>query len=322
MSAIIIDGAAIAKGIRERVTAEATRMAEAGVVPGLAVILVGDDRASHSYVRSKRRACKKAGIHSELQHLSEEDLQQTFFKNGVFQVRDLQDDLLARVAELNRREEIDGILVQLPLPDGVDTQMIVESIDPNKDVDGFHPMNFGKLTIGLDAFVPATPLGILEILRVHNIPIKGARAVIIGRSNIVGKPIALLLMHRHATVTICHSRTQDLAGVAREADILIAATGRAGLVTPEFVKAGAAVIDVGTNAVDDEKLVKELFGDDPSRLGDLKKKGYTIAGDVHPRVAETAGLLTPVPGGVGPLTITMLLANCVAAARNRRLGGS
>ena len=282
-------------------------MAERGVVPGLAVILVGDDRASSAYVRSKRRACRKAGIHSELQDLPDSIS---------------QGELLERVGELNRRDEIDGVLVQLPLPDGMDEQAVLEAIDPAKDVDGFHPVNVGKLTIGLDAFVPATPLGIMAILRTPEVPIKGAREVVIGRSNIVGKPTALLLLHSHATVTLCHSRTRELPLVAREADILIAATGRPAIVTPEFVKVGAAVIDVGMNAVGDEGLVRELFGDDPDRLADLEKKGYTLAGDVHPAVAEVAGLLTPVPGGVGPLTIALLLKNCLRAARLRRLGGA
>ena len=232
-----------------------------------------------------------------------------------------QKEILALVDDLNRREEIDGILVQMPLPDGIDSEAVVESVNPEKDVDGFHPVNVGKLTIGIDGFVPATPLGIMEILRTHNVPIKSARAVVIGRSNIVGKPLALLLLHAHATLTVCHSRTVDLPGVAREADILVAATGRAAMVTQEYVKEGAAVIDVGINAVSDRDQVEEMFGDDQERHGDLEKKGYTIVGDVHPAVARVAGLLTPVPRGVGPLTIAMLLTNCVKAARTRREGG-
>jgi len=304
MSAEIVDGTAIGKRIRAEVAAEVEKLSEQGIVPGLAVILVGDDRASATYVRSKQRACKKAGIHSELQHLPETTS---------------QGEIINRIAELNSRGDIDGILVQKPLPDGVDEYAVMQSIDPAKDVDGFHPVSVGRLTIGLDTFIPATPLGVLEILRVHDVPLEGARAVVIGRSDIVGKPLALLLMHSHATVTICHSRTKDLAGVAREADILVAATGRTAMITPEFVKPGAAVIDVGINAVDDEAKVKELFGDDPDRLADLRKKGYTLVGDVHPAVAEVAGLLTPVPRGVGPLTIAMLLRNCVQAARGRGL---
>ena len=304
MSAEIVDGTAIGKRIRAEVAAEVEKLSEQGIVPGLAVILVGDDRASATYVRSKQRACKKAGIHSELQHLPETTS---------------QEEIINRIAELNSRGDIDGILVQKPLPDGVDEYAVMQSIDPAKDVDGFQPVSVGRLTIGLDTFVPATPLGVMEILRVHDVPLEGARAVVIGRSDIVGKPLALLLMHNHATVTICHSRTRDLAGVAREADILVAATGRTAMITPEFVKPGAVVIDVGINAVDDEAKVKELFGDDPDRLADLRKKGYTLVGDVHPAVAEVAGLLTPVPRGVGPLTIAMLLRNCVQAARGRGL---
>ncbi|HUX08745.1 MAG TPA: bifunctional 5,10-methylenetetrahydrofolate dehydrogenase/5,10-methenyltetrahydrofolate cyclohydrolase [Acidobacteriota bacterium] len=305
MSAIIVNGAEIGKRIRAEVAAEVAELAAKGVTPGLAVILVGEDRASATYVRSKQKACGKAGILSELQHLPD--------TTG-------QDELVRRISELNARDEIDGILVQKPLPAGIDYQAVVNTMDPAKDVDGFHPISVGRLVIGLETFVPATPLGVMEILREHEVPLKGARAVVVGRSDIVGKPLAILLMHNHATVTICHSRTRDLAGVCREADILVAATGRTGMITPEFVKAGAAVIDVGINAVDDPAKVRELFGDDPRRQGDLQTKGYTIAGDVHPAVAEKAGLFTPVPGGVGKLTIAMLLKNCVQAARMRRDG--
>jgi len=305
MSAIIVNGAEIGKRIRAEVAAEVAELAAKGITPGLAVILVGEDRASATYVRSKQKACGKAGIHSELQHLPD--------TTG-------QEELIRRIGELNARDEIDGILVQKPLPKGIDYQAVVDAMDPTKDVDGFHPVSVGRLTIGLETFVPATPLGVMEILREHKVAIEGARAVVVGRSDIVGKPMALLLMHGHATVTICHSRTRDLAGVCREADILVAATGRTAMVTPEFVKEGATVIDVGINDVDDEKRVRELFGDDPKRLGDLEKKGYTLAGDVHPAVAEKAGLFTPVPGGVGRLTIAMLLKNCVQAARMRRGG--
>ena len=301
-----VDGKALGKRIRAEIAEEVKEFEARGVTPGLAVILVGDDRASSTYVRSKQRACKKAGILSELQHLPAE--------TG-------QEEIIERVRALNARDEIDGILVQTPLPDAVDEFAVMRTIDPEKDVDGFHPVNVGRLTIGLEAFVPATPMGVMAILREHGVQVEGARAVVIGRSDIVGKPTAMLLMHSHATVTICHSRTRDLPAVAREADILVAAIGRAAMVTPEFVKPGAAVIDVGINAVDDVARVRELFGDDPERAGDLEKKGYTIVGDVHPAVAETAGLFTPVPGGVGPLTIAMLLRNCLQAARRRRLSG-
>jgi methylenetetrahydrofolate dehydrogenase (NADP+)/methenyltetrahydrofolate cyclohydrolase len=303
MTAKLVNGTEIGKRIRAEVAEETAELIARGIKPGLAVILVGDDRASTTYVRSKQKACEKAGIHSELQHLPETTS---------------QEELIRRIGELNGRDEIDGILVQKPLPKGIDYQAVVNAMDPEKDVDGFHPVSVGRLTIGLETFVPATPLGVMEILRVHEVPVKGARAVVVGRSDIVGKPTALLLMHAHATVTICHSRTRDLAGVCREGDILVAAIGRAAMITPEYVKAGAAVIDVGMNDVVDEKHVRELFGDDPERLGDLAKKGYTLVGDVHPAVAEEAGLLTPVPGGVGPLTIAMLLKNCILAARRRR----
>ena len=249
---------------------------------------------------------RRRAYHSELQHLPAD--------TG-------QEEIIERVRALNAREEIDGILVQTPLPDAVDEFAVMRTIDPDKDVDGFHPVNVGRLTIGLEAFVPATPMGVMAILREHGVRIEGARAVVIGRSDIVGKPTAMLLMHSHATVTICHSRTRDLAAVAREADILVAAIGRAAMITPEFVKPGAAVIDVGINDVDDPARVRELFGDDPERAEDLEKKGYTLVGDVHPAAAEKAGLFTPVPGGVGPLTIAMLLRNCLQAARRRRLSG-
>ena len=305
MSATIVDGVAIARRVKEDVAVETAKMVADGITPGLTVILVGEDRASSTYVRSKQRACKKAGIHSELQHLPDTIS---------------QDELLERIGELNSREEIDGILVQTPLPDHINTLEVMEAIDPLKDVDGFHPFNVGQLMIGNEIFVPATPLGIIEILKTHEAPIKGARAVIIGRSDIVGKPIAMLLMHRHATVTVCHSRTRNLPGVAREADILVAAIGRTAMVTAEFVKPGAAVIDVGINALGDRNTVVELFGDNPDRLADLDKKGYTIVGDVHPAVSEVAGLFTPVPRGVGPLTIAMLLCNCLKATRLRRGG--
>lgn len=296
----------MAKRIKAEVKQETAEMAASGLTPGLAVILVGDDRASSTYVRSKQRACKKAGIHSELYHMPAEVSQA---------------ELVARVEELNARDEIDGILVQKPLQRHHEEQDVMNRIDPAKDVDGFHPVNVGKLMIGdEDALVPATPLGIIEILAEHQVEIKGAHAVVIGRSDIVGKPISMLLLHRHATVTICHSRTRDLPAVARQADILVAAIGRAAMITPDFVKPGAAVIDVGINDVDDEKTVRELFDDDKGRLADLEKKGYTLVGDVHPAVADIAGLFTPVPGGVGPLTIACLLKNCLQAARARRGG--
>jgi methylenetetrahydrofolate dehydrogenase (NADP+)/methenyltetrahydrofolate cyclohydrolase len=303
MSTIILDGKALAKKIRAEVKEETSQLLEKGIKPGLAVILVGNDPASATYVRSKQRACKKAGMLSEMYHMPEDA--------G-------QEEVLAKVLELNERDDIDGILVQKPLPSQIDEQTIMNNIHPSKDVDGFHPESVGKLTIGLETLVPATPLGIMEILKDNGIDPKGKKAVIIGRSDIVGKPISLLLLHNHATVTICHSRTQNLPQVAAEADILIAAIGRAAMVTEDFVKDGAVVIDVGINAVSDEAEVKKLFGDDEARQADMAKKGYTLVGDVHPAVEKKASLFTPVPGGVGPLTIACLLKNCLQAARGRR----
>ena len=303
MSTIILDGKALAKKIRAEVKEETSQLLEKGIKPGLAVILVGNDPASATYVRSKQRACKKAGMLSEMYHMPEDAS---------------QDEVLAKVLELNERDDIDGILVQKPLPSQIDEQTIMNNIQPSKDVDGFHPESVGKLTIGLQTLVPATPLGIMEILKDNGIDPKGKKAVVIGRSDIVGKPISLLLLHNHATVTICHSRTQNLPQVAAEADILIAAIGRAAMVTEEYVKDGAVVIDVGINAVSDPAEVKSLFGEDEGRQADLDKKGYTLVGDVHPAVEKKASLFTPVPGGVGPLTIACLLKNCLQAARARR----
>jgi methylenetetrahydrofolate dehydrogenase (NADP+)/methenyltetrahydrofolate cyclohydrolase len=303
MNAHIVDGTALAAEIREQIRIDTHDLLARGIKPGFAAILVGDDRASATYVSSKEKGCAKAGMHSETHHLP---------------AATSQEELIALVRSLNGREDIDAILVQKPLPKHIDEGTVMNAIDPLKDVDGFHPVNVGKLMIGQEGLVPATPLGIIAILERYGIGIKGARAVIIGRSDIVGKPVSMLLLHRHATITICHSRTRDLAAVAREADILIAAIGRAAFVTPDFVKPGAAVIDVGINAVDDPSLVRDLYGDDAKRQADLAKKGYTLAGDVHPRAAEHAGLFTPVPGGVGPLTIAMVLQNCLTAAKLRR----
>jgi len=225
-------------------------------------------------------------------------------------------ELLALVDRLNADPTVHGILVQLPLPGHIDEQEVILRIDPDKDVDGFHPINAGRLLVGAPGFVPCTPLGILELLRRYEVPMKGAEAVVIGRSNIVGKPMALLLLREHATVTLCHSRTRDLAAVARRADILVAAIGRAGLVTDEFVKPGAVVVDVGMNRVTDPAQAEELFAGYEKRLASFRDKGSVLVGDVHPaRVAPVAGRLTPVPGGVGPLTIALLMRNTLEAAR-------
>jgi methylenetetrahydrofolate dehydrogenase (NADP+)/methenyltetrahydrofolate cyclohydrolase len=303
METRIVDGKALAKKIRGQVKDETLNLKERGITPGLAVILVGDDPASATYVRSKQRACKRAGMLSELYKM---------------EASVTQEEIIAKVRELNERDDIDGILVQKPLPDHVNEYLVMNEIDPAKDVDGFHPVNVGKMTIGRETLVPATPLGILEILKEFGVDIVGKHAVVVGRSDIVGKPIALLLLHRHATVNICHSRTRNLAELCREADILVAAVGRTAMIDKDFVKPGATVIDVGINAVEDRDLVKDLFGDDEGRMADLDKKGYTLVGDVKPEVADIAGIFTPVPGGVGPLTIACLLKNCLTAAELRR----
>jgi methylenetetrahydrofolate dehydrogenase (NADP+)/methenyltetrahydrofolate cyclohydrolase len=229
--------------------------------------------------------------------------------------------LLAIVQELNRRDDVDGILVQMPLPPQVDAKQILDAVDPAKDVDGFHPFNVGKLVAGRPNLVACTPAGVMEILRRSEIPIEGANAVVMGRSDIVGKPMALLLLHAHATVTICHSKTKNLPEISRRADILVAAMGRAAMVTADFVRPGATVIDVGQNVVTDPAQAERIFANFPERLKSFREKGQVLAGDVHPDVINVAGALTPVPGGVGPLTIAMLMSNTVKAARLRRASG-
>jgi methylenetetrahydrofolate dehydrogenase (NADP+)/methenyltetrahydrofolate cyclohydrolase len=269
----------------------------------LAVVLVGNQPASAIYVRNKIKSCRDLGIHSE-----------TLTPSADISTA----ELLAVVEELNAREEIDGILVQLPLPPSVDSKRILLSIRPEKDVDGFHPYNVGALVAGLPGPRACTPAGIVEMLKREKIPIAGKRAVVVGRSDIVGKPAAMLLLHEHATVTICHSKTPDLPAVCREADILVAAIGRAAMITGEFIKPGATVIDVGTNHVADRALAARIFRDSPERMAAFDKKGSVLVGDVDPiDVAERAGAYSPVPGGVGPLTIAMLMVNTVAAAECR-----
>jgi methylenetetrahydrofolate dehydrogenase (NADP+)/methenyltetrahydrofolate cyclohydrolase len=295
-----IDGTRVAEAIKRDVAREAARLQEAGVQPGLAVVLVGTNPASQVYVRSKGRTSRDLGMLSETLELPAETT---------------TEELLSVVQTLNARAEIHGILVQVPLPPHVDARRVLESIDPAKDVDGFHPVNVGRLVAGTAALRPCTPAGIIEMLRRYGISMRGSRAVVIGRSDIVGKPVALLLMHEDATVTICHSKTADLRGVARQADILVVAMGRPAAVDDTYVKEGAVVIDVGVNRVDSAERVRALYGDDPKRAGDLARKGYTLVGDVDAgRVLPKAKLLTPVPGGVGPLTIAMLMANTVRAA--------
>lgn len=303
MSALILDGTKIAQDIRAEVAAEVGTMSAAGVRPGLAVVLVGHNPASEIYVRGKVKACEEVGVYSE--KLAPPETVST-------------DELLKLIEDLNRRDEIDGILVQLPLPSQVDSKKVLLAVDPAKDVDGFHPMNVGFLSTQRPGLVPCTPAGVMEILKRSNISIARSEAVVIGRSDIVGKPAAMLLTNANATVTICHSKTHDLPGVCRRADILVAAIGRGGMITRNFVKPGAAVIDVGMNTVTDPAEFQRFFGGNAKREETFRKKGSTLIGDVHPEVADVAGALTPVPGGVGPLTIAMLMFNTVKAAKMRR----
>jgi methylenetetrahydrofolate dehydrogenase (NADP+) / methenyltetrahydrofolate cyclohydrolase len=303
MPALILDGTKIAQQIRSEAAAEVKTMMAAGLRPGLAVVLVGHNPASEIYVRGKVKACEEVGIYSE--KLTPADSVTTA-------------ELLAIIEDLNRRDDIDGILVQLPLPVQVDSKKVLLAVDPAKDVDGFHPMNVGFLSTQRPGLVPCTPAGVLEILKRSNIPIAGTEAVVVGRSDIVGKPAAMLLINANATVTVCHSKTHDLPGVCRRADILVAAIGRAGMITREFVKAGATVIDVGMNTVTDQAEFQRFFAGNAKREESFRKKGATLIGDVHPDVADIAGAITPVPGGVGPLTIAMLMFNTIKAAKMRR----
>ena len=305
MAATILDGNKIASEIRAEVASEAKAMTAAGMRPGLAVVLVGHNPASEVYVRGKVKSSAEVGIYSE-QHTPPETAS--------------TEELLELIAELNARDEIDGILVQLPLPAQVDAKKVLMAVDPAKDVDGFHPMNVGLLSTQRPGLVPCTPAGIIEILKRSKIPIAGQDAVVVGRSDIVGKPTAMLLLNGNATVTVCHSKTHDLPGVCRRADILVAAIGRAGMITREFVKPGATVIDVGMNQVTDRAEFDRLFAGNTKREETFRARGSTLVGDVHPHVAEVAGAITPVPGGVGPLTIAMLMANTVRAAKLRRGG--
>ena len=303
MAATILDGNKIAAEIRAEVASEVKSMTAAGMRPGLAVILVGHNPASEIYVRGKVKSCEEVGIYSE--QLTPPDTISTA-------------ELLDLVLQLNRRDEIDGILVQLPLPAQVDAKKVLMAVDPAKDVDGFHPVNVGFLSTQRPGLVPCTPAGIMEILKRSNIPVAGQEAVVVGRSDIVGKPTAMLLINGNATVTVCHSKTRDLPGVCRRADILVAAIGRAGMITRDFVKPGATVIDVGMNKVTDRAEFERLLPATRSAKRAFRTKGSTLIGDVHPEVAEVAGAITPVPGGVGPLTIAMLMSNTVKAAKMRR----
>jgi methylenetetrahydrofolate dehydrogenase (NADP+)/methenyltetrahydrofolate cyclohydrolase len=293
-----LDGTLVARQVQDELGPALAALRARGVRPGLGALLVGDDPASAVYVRSKTRRCEELGLHHETLTLPA--------SASTGQVLDA-------VADLNRRPEIHGILVQLPLPPQVEPQQVLDQVLPEKDVDGFHPANIGRLVQKRPRFVPCTPAGVMELLRRSGVELAGRRAVVVGRSEIVGKPMALLLTHADATVTVCHSRTRDLAAVTREADVLVAAIGKAGLVRREHVKPGAVVVDVGMNRVSDAELARQLV--EPGRLAELERRGYVLVGDVHgPEVAEVAGALTPVPGGVGPLTIAMLMANTVKAA--------
>jgi methylenetetrahydrofolate dehydrogenase (NADP+)/methenyltetrahydrofolate cyclohydrolase len=297
----ILDG----NRIRDEIKSELRpRVAALQRPPGLAVVLVGHNPASEIYVRNKIKACHDLGIYSE--SLTPPETITT-------------EELLGTVEQLNARPDIDGILVQLPLPYQVDTKRILLAVSPAKDVDGFHPCNVGNLVAGLPGPRACTPAGIIEILKRCGIPIAGKRAVVVGRSDIVGKPAAMLLLHEHATVTICHSKTPDLAAVCREGDILVAALGRPAAITREFIKPGATVIDVGTTRVEKRVEIERIFANFREKIALFDQKGSILVGDVHPiDVAEVAGAYTPVPGGVGPLTIAMLMANTVASAERRQ----
>ena len=309
MTAKILSGAAIAEAIKREIAEEIKKLNEKyNFRPCLTVVRVGEDKASEVYVGNKVKTSEELGIISEHRHLSAETT---------------QEKLLTVVEELNNREDVDGILVQLPLPKQIEESAILEKINPEKDVDGFHPVNVGRLSQGQSALAPCTPAGVIEILKRSNIEIAGRHAVIVGRSNIVGKPMAMLLLQENATVTICHSRTKNLAEIAGQADILVVAVGRAGFIRAEHIKEGATVVDVGINNVSDETQARELFDETEieKRLKTIENRGFTLVGDVNPKEARMkAAYFTPVPGGVGLLTVAMLMKNTVEAAKKRRLG--
>lgn len=300
---LVLDGVAIAGQIKAEVAAEVQQLRAKGTTPGLAVILVGHVPASEIYVRSKVKTCGELGIYSEM--LTPPESVTT-------------DEMLKIVAELNAREDIDGILIQLPLPKHVDTKRLLEAVSPDKDVDGFHPVNVGRLQSGQPGLAPCTPAGIMEILRRSKLPVSGQNAVVVGRSDIVGKPAAMMLLNASATVTVCHSKTRDLAAVTRGADLLVAAIGRPGFVTREMVKPGATLIDVGINRITDVAEVGRFFPNDTARAATFAKRGSVVVGDIHPAAFAVSGAYTPVPGGVGALTIAMLMQNTVTAAKLRR----
>ena len=302
----VLDGIAIAAEIKSELVSRVAEAKQRGYTPGLAVILVGENPASQLYVNSKVKTCAELGIYSEM-HTPHESV--------------TTDQLLDLVQSLNERNEIDGILIQLPLPAHVDTELLLEAVIPEKDVDGFHPINAGRLLSGAPSekvLAPCTPAGIMEMLRRSDIPISGQRAVVIGRSNIVGKPIAAMLLNASATVTICHSRTRNLPEIVREADIVVAAIGRPGFVTPDMVRPGAVLVDVGINRITDPAEFNRFFANNPKRQETFAKRGSTVVGDIDPAAFATSAAYTPVPGGVGALTIAMLMSNTVKAAAMRR----
>ncbi len=300
METKLLDGKRISAEIKAELAGRSELWKRRGIQPGLAVLLVGDHPASHVYVSSKVKTCAELGYVSRKILLPADA--------GI-------DELLGEIERLNGDDAVHGILVQLPLPAGMDTEKVLQAIDPRKDVDGFHPFNVGRLCSGSPGLVPCTPAGILQMLKRSGIAIQGRRAVVLGRSNIVGKPTAMLLLQEHATVTLCHSRTRDLPAVCREADILVAAIGRTAMVTADFIRPGAVVVDVGINSLRDREEVVRLFGEESPRREEFSRKGYTLVGDVHPaEVLGRAGWFTPVPGGVGPMTIAMLMWNTAEAA--------
>jgi methylenetetrahydrofolate dehydrogenase (NADP+) / methenyltetrahydrofolate cyclohydrolase len=303
MPARILDGLKIRDEIFSELESDIAKLHAQGIRPGLAAVLVGENPASQLYVKSKIAACEQLGMASWL-HTPPASVS--------------TDYMLQLVRDLNADDNVDGILIQLPLPSQIDSKRILESVDPAKDVDGFHPVNLGRLVSNRPGLVACTPAGCMEMLRRNKIPIEAAHAVVLGRSDIVGKPMALLLLHSNATVTICHSKTRDLPDVIRRADILVAAIGKAGYVQPDWIKPGSAVIDVGTNKVTDAAEAAHLLRNFPDRLEKFRAKGNVLVGDVHPDAIQIAGALSPVPGGVGPMTITMLMSNTVKAARLRR----
>lgn len=299
----ILDGAAIAAAIKQEVADEVRNLEARGIRPGLAAVLVGNMPASEIYVRNKVRICGEVGIYSDLIRRP---------------ATTTTEEMLDLVRALNDRDDIDGILVQLPLPEQVDAKAVLDAVLPTKDVDGLHPWNAGLLQAGRTALAPCTPAGVIEILKRSGIPMAGENAVVVGRSDLVGKPAAMLLLHQNATVTVCHSKTRDLAAVARGADILVAAIGKPGFITAEMVKPGATVIDVGINRIDTQEQFDRFFKGNAKREESFAKRGSTIVGDVDPKAFDVAGAYTPVPGGVGLLTTAMLMSNTLRAAKMRR----